>query len=355
MPETGLTVVNNAVTTMDSQPLEPTVKPQIRWTNDEIEIIRNSIVGPDITPPAFKWYLAAASAMGLNPLLREIYIIPFKDDEGRQRFVLITGIDGFYKQASRSGRFIGWTQTVFTVRFEDGLAKFPADEYDPDWGDNLVSATVGIRIAGFPEPVYTTVMMRTYAKTKTLPSGVTELRGTWKTMPERLLEKCGQALLIRQNLPGLGQIFVQEELDHASASGDLDRNSFETPQVETEPVQRRRKTQILVPPEEPAQGDVIETTATVVEPESEAKREPEPIKPAKEITDLLTSIFKYLKGTHKLVPDGVHAANRFMRAKFDVDEPELIPVERLEELRTYAKTELLEQLVKAEFVTPRGK
>jgi len=358
------------------QPM-PMVAPQTslavmrhEWSEEEKKIIRESLCPADINEPAFRWYLAAAEASGLNPIQREIYIVKYGS-----RFVLQTGIDGFLIHAERSGKFGGFMPTEFTVKSKDGnLEVITIDHYDPDV-HQLVSATVKlIRKDMGGEVRQATCLFTEYAVYYN-----NKLSDRWQRAGARQLEKCTQAKVIRENCPGLGQVYVHEEMEQARATGDFIDADFAPVAGEpgTAPVQRRRgrqpKKQTLLPAQEPeatpepeqSTAPAEKVTATEQETTGEAETAPQaevaqpadeapPAEPYEEVTALLDMGWDWLNNTHKLgeKEGGSEFAEELIQKKFGVKSSVLVPVERLEELKTFFKGEMLNQLEAKGFVPP---
>lgn len=154
--------------------------------------------------------LHVCEAHGLDPIRKQIYAIFFNNDESRagrgpKDMVLITGIDGYATMAARDHKDFGGVSSAKFTWF-DPEQKTPALRRIPE------TATVKIFRKG-GEPVEITVDWEEYA-----PRDLKEKRSDfWNRMPKNQLEKCAQAKAIRRNFPGLGNIFIIEEMSQRMA------------------------------------------------------------------------------------------------------------------------------------------
>lgn len=361
MTETALqTAGAQAPAVMQERPASVTIA--IRFTNEEVDIIRKTIA-PAMPEPAFKWFVASCSAAGLNPILGEAYPLPFKDDGGNIKWIRHTGIDGFYKRAFASGLFQGWEETILTVKTAQGEVKETTMRlFDPDGTDTLVSATIGMHIIGYPHPARTTCHLKRYGRYNKEGG----LQATWKGKPERMLEKCGQAKLIRENIPGCGSLYVKEEFESGGTGDfvDVEFNATEQKQVFPDAPRRGRppKPQRILKVEDPTEEQpAVDVEATPVQ-ESESAQEsapaettPEPVGEASpEGIARIESYHGYLRTNYQVNDEGVALADKLICEKFGVSIPQAVPVELFHELKKFTKTVVLDTLQVQGFIQPPG-
>lgn len=222
-------------------------------TFDEQEVATlRATFGKTLDPLEFKVYIATASHLNLDPFGREIYCLKY----GTHPMTLITSIGGYRKMSSRSGRYLGLTEGTFLVRTEQGQTlTVKHSELDPDM-HTIVSATIGIRVDGFPEPVYATALMKSCVKK--VNNAPTE---NWKIMPDVMLMKCAEAAAHRRAAlfpDGAGAVFVEEEVNRYDLESLPVKTIDQTtpailPAAKPEPAKRTRTTKAL--PQEPAQTE----------------------------------------------------------------------------------------------------
>jgi phage recombination protein Bet len=150
-------------------------------------------------------FLHVCEAHGLDPVRKQIYAIFFNNDESRagrgpKDMVMITGIDGLAMMAARDHKDYGGVSSAKYTWFEPNRLT-PAKRRMPE------TATVKIYRKGC-EAIEVTVDWEEFS-----PRDLTDKRSDfWNRMPKNQLEKCCQAKAIRRNFPGLGNIFVIEEM-----------------------------------------------------------------------------------------------------------------------------------------------
>lgn len=174
------------------------------FDDQQIAILKSSYA-KQLDNIEFKVFLETAAALKLNPFSREIYAIKYGNIMS-----LVTSIDGYRKLSARSGKFMGVTNGRLRVKSRDGQSiTIDHEVYDPD-EHTIISATIGIRVKDWPEPVEATAVFKTYKKDQP----------NWKLMPDVMILKCAEAAAHRKAalLPDLGvfstvaPIYVEEEI-----------------------------------------------------------------------------------------------------------------------------------------------
>jgi phage recombination protein Bet len=186
---------------------------QVEWTDAQ----RAALVqlGLDEAPEGdLAVFLHQCQRTGLDPFLRQIYLIGRWDHEARRKkYTIQTGIDGFRVNAERTGLYGGQTNPQWCG--EDGIWRDVWASEKP-----LVAARVGIIRKGWDTPAYGIAHFTEYA-------GVAKeghLTRMWKTMPANQLAKCAEALGFRKAFPErLSGVYTADELEH------LDNPHFQEP------------------------------------------------------------------------------------------------------------------------------
>lgn len=186
--------------------------------------------------------------------------------------------------------------------------------------------------------------------------------GWLKTPTDKLFAACLRALCRR---------LFPEVLGTADAPGEaIEISGYEGERKTHEPRGRQRKQQTVVPPAaqatQTAKAETVDVEAIVVnvddtDEEAEARKaetqdqntESESFVPDPKIIETLTLIHRYLDESFNIEPDGKHHTNRLLRQRFQVEEPEQIPAERYEELRSFCRVELLDELERAGWIERR--
>ena len=176
------------------------VQSLVEFSNEKKEVIRQS-VGKGLTDAEFVFYLEAAKARGLDPVMNQIHPVKRKDKSGRATLTLQVGIDGFRLIAHRSNCYAGQEETIFTYK------------NDSDKNPTKAKVTVYKIVQGMRVPFTATANWSEYC-----PSG--NMAFMWNKMPETMLEKCAEAKALRKAFPSeLAGIYTSEEMHQADGQG----------------------------------------------------------------------------------------------------------------------------------------
>lgn len=168
---------------------------------DQVDLIRR-MYARDTTEDEFMVYMQIARSTRLDPFKKQIYCIVFsKNDSEKRQMVIITGIDGYRSVAARDHKdYVG----ASNARFEMSKEKTPSHKLIP------ISCTLEILSKTGP-PITVTRRWDEVA-----PHNLNEDRAQfWSKSPCDQLEKCTEAKGLRKRYPGLGNLFVDAELDRA--------------------------------------------------------------------------------------------------------------------------------------------
>jgi phage recombination protein Bet len=141
-------------------------------------------------------FLTIAAATGLDPLLKQIYLVR----RGGQ-YTTQVSIDGYRLIADRTGRY--------------APGREPSYEYDAE--GRLLSATAYVKkfAGGVWHEIAATAFYDEYVQ-RTSGGNPTQM---WKKMPHLMLAKCAEALALRRAFPGeLGGVYTAEEMAQAQNS-----------------------------------------------------------------------------------------------------------------------------------------
>lgn len=159
-------------------------------TGEQVGIIKNTVC-KDATEAEMQLYFYDCKRRGVHPLDR---LIHFTKRGGR--YAPVTSIDFFYQQAHASGQFAGQDETVF--KGQSGKDGFEATV-------RVYRQRPGMEKAGWSA----TARWAEY-----FPGD--QQGHMWRKMPNRMLEKCAEALALRKAFPAeLQGLYVKEELDQS--------------------------------------------------------------------------------------------------------------------------------------------
>lgn len=139
--------------------------------------------GTEASPDEFEWFLQVCTLRGLNPFLKEAYLM--KDRDGRIN--VLTGIDGFLKMAEESGQYQGITETTWMT----------------DQQGHVIGAKVGVWRRGFREPMWG----ESWLEEDELDTPV------WRKRRRTMLQKTALARALRRAFPrSMAGLYTTDEL-----------------------------------------------------------------------------------------------------------------------------------------------
>jgi phage recombination protein Bet len=202
-----------------------------RWTREEIDLIKRTVVPQGATDAEFKLLLYQAARTGLDPLSGQIRLVKRPDGQGGQACTIQTGIDGFRLVSERTGRYAGMKGPLWCG---------PDGDWRDVWLDegHPAAAKVGILRSDFQEPVWGVALWNEYVQT-TKEGRVTRF---WDRMGALMLAKCAEALARRLAFPqDLSGIYTHEEMAQADSDGAIDTTAQAPGSRRTAPVGRGAK------------------------------------------------------------------------------------------------------------------
>jgi phage recombination protein Bet len=138
----------------------------------------------------------------LDPFSGQIHLID-RHENGRRKWTVQTGIDGFRLVAERTGAYKGQTPQQWCGL--DGVWREVWTEDGPP-----VAARIGVRKRGYPKPIYAVAVWREYC-VRNHDGMVVPF---WSRMSSHMLSKVAEALAIRKAFPqSLSGIYTTDELD----------------------------------------------------------------------------------------------------------------------------------------------
>lgn len=185
-------------------------------TNEQKDLIR-AIVPNDVSHTDFELFLEVCARTGLDPLARQIYLLPKQDIDGGRRHFPLTSIDGLRLIADRACRDLGWVRgnlpTQWTYDGQTWLDAWVSDKHP-------LAARYTIRLLTPQGEMNLSAVasFRSYHQTKR--GG--QLTHSWHRMSDVLLAKCAEALALRQCFP--------QELSGLYTNDEIPDNETERPQ-----------------------------------------------------------------------------------------------------------------------------
>lgn len=281
-----------------------------------------------------------AKRKNLDIEARQIFFVPYTDKQGRRTVVNQTSIDGFRLIASKTGKYGGSVTPKLTIKTRSGEKMvIPHEEYDPSETDHIISGTISVINIDFPQPQTATALYDSYCKKYNgNPSGL------WATMPDVMILKCAEALALRKAFPqDLSGIYTSDEMDQAKNDNSLQDVATITVEA-TKPKASLKEFKAKKPEVKVEEAEVvIEETPIEVQPEVKEEK-PKKSKPqtVKELIDFLPDGLR--KMNPDIDPDVFDACRVAILQHFKCERVEDIPEDKLEEVRSFMRSDMLEML-----------
>lgn len=149
-------------------------------------------------------FLTLCQFNGLNPFLRDAYCIKYGSDPA----AMIVSKAALMKRAQKNPKYKGIKSGVIVLNQNRDVIERNGEFYLPD--EELVAAWAKVFVDGYVEPVYTSVNLREYIKTK---DG--KPTGKWRDSPATMLVKVAEAHALREAFPAdLGGLYNAEEMGY---------------------------------------------------------------------------------------------------------------------------------------------
>lgn len=164
------------------------------FNDSQMELIKSQIA-KGCTPLEIEYFIGVCQRTGLDPFQRQIYAIRRKDN-GADKMVIQTGIDGYRLIADRTDRYAG--------------SDDPVHHYDATGKLIRSVVTVWKIVGGVRCSFSASALWSEYYQDKNF---------MWNRMPCTMLAKCAEALALRKAFPAdLSGLYTTEEMMQADAA-----------------------------------------------------------------------------------------------------------------------------------------
>lgn len=170
---------------------------EVVLTKDDVKKYLVSGNADKVTDKELKLFMELCKAQGLNPFLKEAYLIKFGNDAS-----IITGKDVFLKRARANPDFRGFKAGII-IQNDQGFEKREGTFYLKGQ-ENLVGGWASIYIKDWEVPFEHSVALAEFNKGTS----------TWKTMPAVMIRKVALVQALREAFPDdLQQLYSAEEME----------------------------------------------------------------------------------------------------------------------------------------------
>jgi phage recombination protein Bet len=182
------------------------------------QIIRQYLVNGqgNVTDQEVMMFLELCRYKGLNPFLRESYLIKF----GNSPATMVVGKEVFTKRAERHPNFRGHEGGVYVVTSEGKVQERKGTMTLP--GDRVIGGWARVYREGYHVPIEASVSMEEYAGRKSDGS----LNNQWATKPATMIRKVALVQALREAFPSeFGGMYDADEINTID-SGALPRTEI---------------------------------------------------------------------------------------------------------------------------------
>lgn len=184
-------------------------------------MVKDYLVSGDsscVTEQEIVMFINLCKFQGLNPFLREAYLIKYKN----QPATIVTGKSAFEKRASRCEKYRGFRAGI--VVLNDGGVENREGTIVLN-GEMLVGGWADVFVAGYEHPVHIEVSINEYIGRKNDGS----VNKQWSTKPATMIRKVAKMQALREAFPENFQgMYVAEE---AQVEEPLTEVPIEQPQI----------------------------------------------------------------------------------------------------------------------------
>ena len=192
---------------------------RVKWSKAQVLALKELCVPKDATAGEILGFWHVCMVTGLDPFMRQIYLIRFgagEDGEGKGKCSIVAGIDGLRKVLDDTGTYAGSDEPTFegegTDKGIEEATKRIIDVKHP----MIARITIWKIVQGQRVPFYGVARWNEFARYKKdeniKPEG-RRLVAMWSKMPHNQLAKCSEAQGCRKAAPAkLSGIYTPEEL-----------------------------------------------------------------------------------------------------------------------------------------------
>lgn len=171
-------------------------------------IVKQYFGGDDCTPEEIRNYIAICHYRGLNPFLKECYLIKYGKEKGKAQIVVSR--DAYLKQAEESMSFNGMESGIIILRNNEIVEEVGCFYLEDD---TLLGGWAKVHHKGQDYPMVVRVRLRDYDNSNSNGNG----KGTWDKYKALMINKVAESQALRKAFPSkLSGLYTKEEIEDNS-------------------------------------------------------------------------------------------------------------------------------------------
>lgn len=185
------------------------------------DIVKRYLVNGDadkVTDQEVMMFIKLCQYQGLNPFLREAYLIKY----GNAPATMVTGKDTFVKRAAKSDKCAGYEAGIIVQKQDGSIEQRKGSLVLPN--ETLVGGWARVYRTDWKVPMEITVSLQEYQRY----NNKGELMRNWKEMPATMIRKVALVQALREAIPEeFGGLYSPEEMPIDDSK--LDETAIEVP------------------------------------------------------------------------------------------------------------------------------
>lgn len=203
---------------------------KIDYEDPTLITVLGSSIFPGAKAESIAMVLDYCKARGLDPFLKPVHIVPFKDNKtGQYRDVIIPGLNLYRVQAVQTGALLGISEPAFgplqKFHFKSADGKNTIDLMAPEYA----KVTVKRRLPTGEVGEFTAIEFFAESvglSNSRLPTAM------WQKRPRGMLAKTAESQALRRGFPDIVADSVEDEYDYDPNVPEVNAQAVELPNVE---------------------------------------------------------------------------------------------------------------------------
>lgn len=179
---------------------------------------------PSVTNKEVILFMEMCKARGINPWLKEAYLIKYKSKDRESQATIVVGKDFFTKTAEKNGESDGWEAGITLISDSGERVQVEGSDYNAKIDGQLVGGWARVYKKNRRVPYYASVSIKEYGQMKrNYTTGNMEYSGNWATKPATMIRKVALVQALREAYPAdFAGLYSPEEIQVSEKPrGDL--------------------------------------------------------------------------------------------------------------------------------------